>query len=589
MRTGAGRRQGTRDTRALERLLAVSTLEQRDDEAGRECVARTGSVDDIHSWRRRLGHDTAASDHSGPRRAEGDSDQAHSAFVERLVFVAVGDHEIGPAERCGRNGPGRSGVEAEEAGGLPGRLVDRHARDLELAEDSFAVSHVDVRRPERSVRSGCDDDRGLPRRVHGDDRDAGRCVDDVDVDPDSGFLESAKGLPGEFVVPDAAPEGDLRAKPRRRDCLVRSLAARPTRERRAGNGLAYARETVGTNDEVEVDRADDGELGARHDASLDSPGMGLAHWDEVDSHRAAKGEMDAVWQRLGAAAGTKGVGLNRVRVEPGKLSTPPHVHSVSEEAFFVLSGSGLAWQDGAVYEVRPNDCVIHQAADSAHTFIAGPDGLEYVVFGTLHPTEVAWLPRSRAVRMGHPWVEGRDDHPWDVEANAPLLEYGKPAPRPASIVNVDEVEQEVWEGRVTESPLATHERSKLAGLHWQFLHPGRRGCVPHCHALEEEIFIILDGTATLELWPSPVQTREGKTVEDTPLRAGHVVARPPGTRISHSFRAGPDGVTMLVYGTREANDICWYPRSQKIFWRGVGVIGRVEQFEYFDGEPVEDD
>ena len=51
--------------------------------------------------------------------------------------------------------------------------------------------------------------------------------------------------------------------------------------------------------------------------------------------------------------------------------------------------------------------------------------------------------------------------------------------------------------------------------------------------------------------------------EEIPLRAGHVVARPPGTRVSHSFRAGPDGVTMLIYGTRDANDICWYPRSQQ--------------------------
>jgi len=31
--------------------------------------------------------------------------------------------------------------------------------------------------------------------------------------------------------------------------------------------------------------------------------------------------------------------------------------------------------------------------------------------------------------------------------------------------------------------------------------------------------------------------------------------RPPATRVSHSFRAGPDGVTMLVYVTREPNDI----------------------------------
>ena len=312
--------------------------------------------------------------------------------------------------------------------------------------------------------------------------------------------------------------------------------------------------------------------------------MGLAHWDDVESWRAAKGEMDAVWQPLGRDAGTKGVGVNRVRVEPGKLSTPPHSHSASEESFFILSGSGLAWQDGDVHEVRANDCVIHTAGHYEHTFIAGPEGLEYIVFGTRHPMEFGYLPRSRAVRMNYVWFEGRVDNPWDVEANAPLLEYGQPAPRPANIVNVDEVEQEVWEGRVTESPLATHERSKLAGLHWQRIAAGHRGCIPHCHSAEEEVFVILDGTATLELW-----NRAGTVTEETALRAGHVVARPPGSRVSHSFRAGPDGVTMLVYGTRSEHDICWYPRSQKIFWRGVGVLGRVEQFEYFDGEPVEDD
>jgi uncharacterized cupin superfamily protein len=315
--------------------------------------------------------------------------------------------------------------------------------------------------------------------------------------------------------------------------------------------------------------------------------MGVAHWDEVESHHRAKGEMDAAWQILGRAAGTKGVGVNRVRVEPGKLPTPPHSHSVSEELYFVLSGAGLAWQDGQVHEVRPLDCVIQRPAQMAHTFLAGPDGLEYLVFGTRHPTELGWLPRSRAIRLGHPWVEGRDDDPWDTEATVEPLAVGEPAPRPPNIVNVDEVEHESWEGRMTGAPLATRERSSLAGLHWERIEPGRRGTVPHCHSAEEEVFVILEGTATLELWPSPRE--ESKATEETPLRAGHVVARPPGTRVSHSFRAGPEGVTMLTYGTRDPNDVCWYPRSRKIFWRGVGIIGRVEQLDYFDGEPLEDD
>jgi uncharacterized cupin superfamily protein len=308
----------------------------------------------------------------------------------------------------------------------------------------------------------------------------------------------------------------------------------------------------------------------------------VAHWDEVDERRNAKGEMDATWQSLGDAAGTRGGGVNRVRIEPGKLPTPPHSHGASEELYFVLAGSGLAWQDGQVHEIRPLDCIIQHPDEMEHTFVAGPDGLEYIVFGTRHPTELGWLPRSRAIRLGWPWVEGRDDDPWDVEATVEPLAYGEPASRPANIVNVDEVELES-ERHQTWAYLTPDDKTKLAGLGWEKLPAGHRGSVPHCHSAEEEVFVILEGTATLELW-----SRDG-SIEATPLQAGHVVARPPGTRVSHSFRAGPDGVTMLVYGTREPNDICWYPRSNKIYWRGVGVMGRIEQLDYFDGEPVEDD
>ena len=310
--------------------------------------------------------------------------------------------------------------------------------------------------------------------------------------------------------------------------------------------------------------------------------MGVAHWDEVEFHRSAKGEMDAEWQWLGHAAGTRGVGVNRVRVAPGRLPTPPHSHRASEELFFVVAGSGLAWQAGGVHEVRPLDCVIHRPNEMEHTFVAGPDGLEYLVFGTRHPTELGWLPRSRAIRFGRRWVEGRDDDPWEVEATVEPLAVGEPSPRPGNIVNVDEVEHETVRHQ-TFAYFTPEEKTKLAGLAWEKLPAGHRGSVPHCHSAEEEIFVILEGTATLELWPP-----DGD-VEETPLRPGHIVARPPGTRVPHSFRAGPEGVTMLVYGTRDPNDMAWYPRSRKIAWRGLGVFGRIETLDRLDGEPVEDD
>ena len=45
---------------------------------------------------------------------------------------------------------------------------------------------------------------------------------------------------------------------------------------------------------------------------------------------------------------------------------------------------------------------------------------------------------------------------------------------------------------------------------------------------------------------------------------------------------------MLIYGPRKPNDMAYYPRSNKIAWRGLGVIGRVEVLDYFDGEPDDD-
>ena len=54
------------------------------------------------------------------------------------------------------------------------------------------------------------------------------------------------------------------------------------------------------------------------------------------------------------------------------------------------------------------------------------------------------------------------------------------------------------------------------------------------------------------------------------------------TGVAHAFR-GP--LTLLTYGPNEHNEICYYPRSNKIGFFGVGVIGRIEKLDYWDGEP----
>ena len=62
-------------------------------------------------------------------------------------------------------------------------------------------------------------------------------------------------------------------------------------------------------------------------------------------------------------------------------------------------------------------------------------------------------------------------------------------------------------------------------------------------------------------------------------------ARPPATRVAHAFRAGDDGLALLAFGTRDPNDIVYYPRSGNVSLRGVGVRFRVDPLDYWGGEP----
>jgi uncharacterized cupin superfamily protein len=284
--------------------------------------------------------------------------------------------------------------------------------------------------------------------------------------------------------------------------------------------------------------------------------------------------MAASWQRLGDAVGCTTIGVSRVQIDPGRLSTPPHSHGASEEIVFVLGGTGFSWQDEQVYELRPGDCVVHLADHEEHTLRGGPEGLDVLIYGTRRPTEIGWLPRSGAVRFGWPWVQGRTDDPWDVEAQAEPLAFGDPAPRPANIVNVDETE--VDRGGRSDCAWETYHLSKAAGsvqtgLKHETVPEGKLNCPPHCHGSEEELFVVLDGEGTCLLGD-----------EEFPVRRGSIVGRPPGTGVPHAFR-GP--LTLLLYGTRDPNDICYYPRSNKIAFWGVGVVGRIESLDYWDGEP----
>jgi len=310
------------------------------------------------------------------------------------------------------------------------------------------------------------------------------------------------------------------------------------------------------------------------------------NWDDVPVREVSVGPIAGAWRDLGTAAGTRLLGLRRLQLEPGKRSTPAHTHSGEEELFYVLAGSGLSWQGGATYEVAAGDCLAHPIDGPAHTLIAGPDGLDVLAFGERTASEACYLPRAQVAWLGSSWVKaGESDHPFKQEAAVGELELpAGPSPRPAGIVNLEDVPPasvDRGDCAATRRALAAAAGAERTALRHFTVTAGKLGAPPHCHSGAEELFLVLDGDGVyLEQTPGA----SGWEPEERPVKAGDVVSCLAGAGAAHAFRAGPAGLAYLAYGNRDTNDQIWYPRSRKIWFTGIGVIGRLETTDYWDGE-----
>jgi uncharacterized cupin superfamily protein len=312
----------------------------------------------------------------------------------------------------------------------------------------------------------------------------------------------------------------------------------------------------------------------------------ITHWDERQSRRRERGHIAGEWSSL-TGANSVTVGVQRIRIAPGRWSTPLHLEGSEEEIFYVLSGTGTSvqWDGEAIeaFEVRPGDCLVHLALEHAHTLQAGPDGLDVLAFGQRHYAANTLLPNAGVSWLGPTWVlAGADeDHPWTREAAHGPPRVDGISPRPARIVNVSDVEFDERAGETVarrRRDLGRAAGSERTGIKLYEAHPAKLATPPHCHSAEEEIFVVLDGGGELLLWEN-----RGEPTSH-PVRRGSTVARPAGTGVAHAFRAGDDGLAFLAYGTREPNDIAYYPRSNKLFFRGVGIAARLDRVDYWDGE-----
>ena len=289
------------------------------------------------------------------------------------------------------------------------------------------------------------------------------------------------------------------------------------------------------------------------------------------------GHIAGVWRELGRAAGTRAVGLRRIEVAPEHFSTPAHEHGAEEEIFFVLDGEGLLWQDGATYTVARDDCIVHRPRRGTHTLRAGERGLDVLVFGQRLDAALTSLPRAGVAWSGARWVElPGGDGPFAREAAVGPPECPPPSDeRPANVVALAEAPA-IFGGRAR--TLGRAAGARASGLNHVTLAAGGGGAPAHCHSSEEEIFVVLDGDGVLELWE-----RGAEASVETALARGDVVSRPPATGVAHALRAGDGGLAYLAYGTREPNDMCFYPQSGRVSLRGLGIALRSPEIDHLPG------
>lgn len=133
------------------------------------------------------------------------------------------------------------------------------------------------------------------------------------------------------------------------------------------------------------------------------------------------------------------------------------------------------------------------------------------------------------------------------------------------------------------SRLARGTAAQKLGASFDILEPGKRGCPYHLHHAQEEMFVILEGSATLRV-----------AGEMLPVRAGDVIFIPAGPDYPHQIiNTSDEPLKYLSISTMEAPEICEYPDSGKFLAEGslksatpFEVIDRRGQSrDYWDGEP----
>jgi uncharacterized cupin superfamily protein len=126
--------------------------------------------------------------------------------------------------------------------------------------------------------------------------------------------------------------------------------------------------------------------------------------DESCGHRRA----------IGRAAGLLRLGINLVRLLPGRRSSWPHAESREEEFVYVLEGDVDAWIDGVIYSMKPGDFAAFPSGTGiCHTFINNSEReVKLLVGGDAEKSDNRiYYPLHPQRRSDMPWSNWWDDAP----------------------------------------------------------------------------------------------------------------------------------------------------------------------------------
>jgi uncharacterized cupin superfamily protein len=104
--------------------------------------------------------------------------------------------------------------------------------------------------------------------------------------------------------------------------------------------------------------------------------------------------------RAGPLLGLKRLGCSLTIVPPGKRAWPFHRHHVTDELFYIVSGSGEVRLDDQTLAVRAGDLIASPAGAEAHQILnTGASELRYLAISDINTVDIIEYPDSGKVGM----------------------------------------------------------------------------------------------------------------------------------------------------------------------------------------------